>query len=203
MKKEEKTELTREKILNAAILEFGSKGYEGASLNNICKDNGISKGLFYHNFKSKDEIYLLCVGRCYDTITAYLQEQNVDSDMHQYMEIRFEFFSKHPLYARIFFESVLQSPKHLIEEIRALKKDFDDFNMKTYRLELSKLTLREGVTEQEALEYYNMVQNMFHGVFQYGVFQNEDFTTLINEHETKLAKILNLMLYGIAKEESK
>ncbi|HCL03905.1 MAG TPA: TetR/AcrR family transcriptional regulator [Lachnoclostridium phytofermentans] len=203
MKKEEKTELTREKIINAANFEFGTKGYEGASLNNICNDNGISKGLIYHNFKSKDEIYLLCVRRCFDTITAYLQELNVDSDMHQYMELRFRFFSEHPLYARIFFESVLQSPKHLIEDIKELKKDFDELNIKIYRLALSKLTLRDSVTEQEAIEYYSMVQNMFHGIFQYGVFQNDDFTALMDAHETKLAKILDLMLYGIAKEGKK
>lgn len=201
MKKEEKTELTREKIINAGILEFGTKGYEGASLNNICNDNGISKGLIYHNFKGKDEIYLLCVRRCFDTITTYLQEQNIGSDMHYYMELRFRFFSEHPLYARIFFESVLQPPKHLKEEIRDLKSNFDEINLKIYRLAISKLTLRDDVNEQEALEYYNMVQNMFHGFFQYGVFHNNDFNSLMDAHETKLAKILDLMLYGIAKEE--
>lgn len=203
MKKEEKTELTREKIINAGILEFGTKGYEGASLNNICNDNGISKGLIYHNFKGKDEIYLFCVRRCFDTITTYLQEQNIGSDMHLYMELRFRFFSEHPLYARIFLESVLQPPKHLIEEIRDLKSNFDEFNIKIYRLAISKLTLRDDVNEQEALEYYSMVQNMFHGFFQYGVFNNNDFNSLMDAHETKLAKILDLMLYGIAKEERK
>ena len=76
-------------------------------------------------------------------------------------------------------------------------------NLKLYRVELSKLTRRDGVNEQEAIEYYSMVQNMFHGMFQYEVFQNEDFTTLINAHEMKLAKILDLMIYGIAKEERK
>lgn len=203
MKKEEKTELTKERIMNAAILEFGTKGYEGASVNNICNDNGISKGLIYHNFKSKDEIYLLCVRRCFDTITEYFQKENIDGDMQQYMELRFRFFSEHPLYARIFFESVLQSPKHLVEEIRALKRNFDELNMKIYRFAISKLTLRDEVTEQEALEYYNMVQNMFHGLFQYGIFHDEDFNVLMDTHETKLAKILDLMLYGIAKEERK
>ena len=201
MKKEEKTELTREKILNAAIIEFGTKGYEGASLNNICNDYGISKGLIYHNFKGKDEIYLHCVRRCFDAITEYFQKESTDSDMHQYMELRLRFFSQHPHYARIFFESVLQSPKHLKEEIRGFKRDFDELNMKIYRLAISKLTLRDGVTEQEALEYYSMVQNMYHGLFQYGAFDHEDFYALMDAHETKLAKILDLMLYGIAKEE--
>lgn len=56
MKKAEKTELTKKKILHRAMQEFGSKGYRGASLNAIC-EAGIPKGLLYHNFKNK----MLCI----------------------------------------------------------------------------------------------------------------------------------------------
>ena len=49
MKQKEKSQISKEKILNAAIIEFGTKTYESASLNNICSDNNISKGLIYHN----------------------------------------------------------------------------------------------------------------------------------------------------------
>ena len=62
MKKEEKTELTKSKIFAAAIQEFGTNGYATGSVNNICK-TGINKGLVYHNFKDKDELYLECVKR--------------------------------------------------------------------------------------------------------------------------------------------
>lgn len=44
MKQEEKTRLTRERIINAGIKEFGSKGYAGASINSV-SDSGIAKGL--------------------------------------------------------------------------------------------------------------------------------------------------------------
>lgn len=48
MEKEEKTRLTKEKILKAGISEFGRNGYRGGSINAICA-SGISKGLIYHN----------------------------------------------------------------------------------------------------------------------------------------------------------
>ncbi|MCS4468495.1 hypothetical protein JTS96_08050 [Clostridium botulinum] len=32
-------------------MEFGTKDYGKASLNNICNDNNISKGLIYHYYK--------------------------------------------------------------------------------------------------------------------------------------------------------
>ena len=57
MKKEEKTGLTKERILLAAMEEFGEKGYAAASLNNICAA-GIPKGLLYHNYENKDALYL-------------------------------------------------------------------------------------------------------------------------------------------------
>lgn len=46
MKKEEKTELTKAKIFEAAMKEFGTKGYAADSVNNICK-TGINKGLIH------------------------------------------------------------------------------------------------------------------------------------------------------------
>ena len=73
MKKEEKTRLTCEKIIQAAIAEFGTKSYEAASLNTICSDNHISKGLIYHNFKNKDELYLICVKQCYEEMTRHIK----------------------------------------------------------------------------------------------------------------------------------
>ena len=45
MKQEERTRITYEKILAGAIKEFGTKSYENASLNTICNENHIAKGL--------------------------------------------------------------------------------------------------------------------------------------------------------------
>ena len=43
MKKEEKTKQTREKILHAALIEFGSKSYDAVSLNAVCSKYQIAK----------------------------------------------------------------------------------------------------------------------------------------------------------------
>ena len=51
MKKQEKTQKTKERILAAALEEFGSKSYDAASVNSICEAGQIPKGLIYHNFK--------------------------------------------------------------------------------------------------------------------------------------------------------
>lgn len=200
MKKEEKTELTKEKIITAAIEEFGTKGYTESSLNNICSNFKISKGLIYHNFKNKDEIYLACIRKCILEVTEYLSNQNVEGDLHRYMELRFDFFSRHPLYARLFFEAVLQPPPKFVNEIKEMKKDLDELNKKIYKSALRNLTLRNGVTEKDALEYYELMQEMFNGHFSSSAYANTEFQMIICDHEQKLKKILNFILYGIAKE---
>lgn len=202
MKKEAKTELTKEKIITAAMLEFGTKGYDGSSLNNI-SNAGISKGLIYHNFKNKDEVYLTCIERCFSSLKTYLQGQAVDIDLQHYMDLRFRFFSENELYARIFFEAVLQPPKMLSERIKELKKDFDELNKQIYCSTLSAVKLRDGVTETEALRYFEIVQEMFNGYFSSPAYSNATFTDVIADHEIMLSKLLDYMLYGIAERSKK
>jgi TetR/AcrR family transcriptional regulator len=48
----------QERIINAAIKEFALKGYELASTNEIVKEAEISKGLLFHYFKNKKELFL-------------------------------------------------------------------------------------------------------------------------------------------------
>lgn len=48
----------QDRILNAAIKEFAQKGYDNASTNEIVKEAGISKGLLFHYFKNKKQLYL-------------------------------------------------------------------------------------------------------------------------------------------------
>lgn len=48
----------QERILNAAMQEFAQKGYANASTNEIVKQAGISKGLLFHYFKNKKQLYL-------------------------------------------------------------------------------------------------------------------------------------------------
>lgn len=48
---------TREDILNTAFVMFMERGYGDVSLNDILNPIGITKGAFYHYFKSKDELF--------------------------------------------------------------------------------------------------------------------------------------------------
>jgi len=55
---QQRSEETRTKIMEAAIKLFSISGYNKASVDDICSEAGISKGAFYHHFKSKQELFL-------------------------------------------------------------------------------------------------------------------------------------------------
>ncbi|MBC7338085.1 MAG: helix-turn-helix transcriptional regulator, partial [Clostridia bacterium] len=61
----------REKLLEAAIREFAEKGYGGASTNAIVREAGISKGLLFHYFGSKKDLFLAALDRCLEVQMDY------------------------------------------------------------------------------------------------------------------------------------
>ncbi len=196
MKKEEKTERTKQKILAAAMEEFGANGYAGASLNNICSV-GIPKGLLYHNFKNKDAIYLACVEQCFTTLTEYLKAADIGSDLQKYMDARLRFFHEHEQETRLFFETIFQPPEALCDQLADLRQEFDQLNAELYQKILDSLKLRQGVTREEAMSYFTIMQNMFNGYFSSPACRNMSFSDRMTTHETNLTKLLDFMLYGI------
>lgn len=206
MKQQEKTQKTRERILAAALTEFGSKSYEAASVNSICEAGQVSKGLLYHNFKSKDELYLHCVGVCYDRMTACMKEhasqsRNPRERLQNFLMVRQQFFAENPGLANIFFNTVLYPPRQLTEELALLRRDFDAYLEEEYRSILAQISLRDGISADMALEYFALMQEMFNGYFQKKARQCGDFHPLIEDHEDQLSGMLDILLYGIAKEK--
>jgi AcrR family transcriptional regulator len=50
----------REQILDAALRVFSEKGYNGASIRDIAREVGVTEGLLYHYFASKEQILHAC-----------------------------------------------------------------------------------------------------------------------------------------------
>lgn len=201
MKKEEKTKITQSRIIKIAVKEFGSYGYEGASVNRIC-DSGISKGLIYHNFENKDAIYLAVVKKCYDELILYLKCNITSGDLQSYMDNRVAFFKKNPYYAAIFMEVILRTPKNIKEQIDLIRKEFDEFNEEVYKSIIDVTSLRSGITREDAIAYFKLIQTMFNGYFFSDESVQEDFSTILEHHENKLSKIMEFILYGIAERKN-
>ena len=202
MRQREKTEITVSRILDAAMVEFGTNGYAGGTVNNICK-TGINKGLIYHNFKDKDELYLSCLKKSCDKLTEYIRERNCPDDLMQYMNIRMDFFKEYPNEAHIFFESLLNPQPQLKDEIAEAMGELEELNERIYLKTVRSVTLRDNVTREDALLYFRQMQVMFNGYFSSPSYQNTTLDEKVKIHETNIPKLFDFMLYGIAKGDDK
>lgn len=198
MKKEEKTELTKAKIFAAAMTEFGTKGYAEGSINNICKA-GINKGLIYHNFKDKDELYLECVKKSCADLMRYVVENKVNEGFVEYMSVRMKFFKEHEPEAYIFFEARTNPPYQLMDSIREIFAEFDQLNKELFERELSHYELRTEVSKEDALNYFLEIQKIYNLNFVKELNRKMSPQEQWTLHEKNIHKILDFMLYGIAK----
>jgi len=65
---QQRSEETRSRIIESAIKLFSTRGFNAASVDDICKDAGISKGAFYHHFESKQALFLALLDGWLQTI---------------------------------------------------------------------------------------------------------------------------------------
>ena len=78
MKQEERKEKSKEEIYQAALEEFGTYGYDNVSIEQICNRHGISKGMMYHYYKGKDDLFLASVSRVFKDLNDYLESKLPD-----------------------------------------------------------------------------------------------------------------------------
>lgn len=201
MKREEKNQQSRERILTAAIAEFGAKGYEGASLNTVLSEHGISKGLVYHYFENKDQLYLACVKRCLDGLTEALSAVNRDARavLQSYFEVRSRFFLSHPSLWRVFFDALLQPPEHLRGALAALRTELDGATRVLFQAALRGMPLRSGISVENALSYFSLMQNALHLRLLSLPYSGEADALALCEEQTR--DTLELLLYGLVRKD--
>jgi AcrR family transcriptional regulator len=98
----------KNRILEAALLEFAERGYKKASTNTIVREAKVSKGLLFHYFISKKELYIYLHQFAIDTITSELYEgvNFADRDVLNRLSAstvqKIESYRKHPLFVKLF-----------------------------------------------------------------------------------------------------
>lgn len=202
MKRKEKNLQSRKRILDGALKEFSAKSYAEASLNNICHDNDISKGIIYHYFKDKDELYLLCVKECFDVLTSYLSETvktldgGIEEHLQGYFDARLRFFSDNPLYLNLFSNVILNPPMHLLNDMNKIKSDFDQLNMSVLTELLEQVSLRPGITVSEVVEDFRTYQDFFNAHYL-SMQQSHSTEDILRDHEERCHRQLKMLLYGV------
>jgi AcrR family transcriptional regulator len=148
----------RERILNAAISEFAQKGFKNASTNEIVKEAGISKGLIFHYFKNKKQLYLFL----YDYLMEILVEEYfqkpwvAERDFLEKMRLaslaKLELFRKHPLIFKFFLTAYVETDAEVRYELEGRKLKSIGMNLPKIYDNVDLSNVRDGIDHQKAIQ---------------------------------------------------
>ncbi|HAG42911.1 MAG TPA: TetR family transcriptional regulator, partial [Clostridium sp.] len=124
----------QDRILNAAMKEFAQKGFEKASTNEIVKEADISKGLLFHYFKDKKNLFLFLYDHCIDVSTnEFYKKINLDEKdffirLNQMCIIKFELLNKYPEMFRFIETAYMETSKNVKKELDERKEKLIKIN---------------------------------------------------------------------------
>lgn len=81
MNREEKSNNSKEKIIESAFSLFLSKGYDATSTQDIINRSGLSRGAMYHHFKSKEDILRNITEGFYSHMRDFLEQLVADTTL--------------------------------------------------------------------------------------------------------------------------
>lgn len=145
------------RILNAAINEFAEKGYENASTNEIVKDAGISKGLLFHYFKNKKQLFLFLYDYCIDvSMTEFykkidLNERDFFVRLRQIHLIKAELLNKYPKMLKFIEVANMEKSSDIENDLNTInKEELESASKRVFDgIDLSKF--RDGIDIKKAI----------------------------------------------------
>lgn len=110
----QKSQITRQRIVDAAARVVAEVGYPKASINRITQEAGMASGLFYYYFSSKDDLLNQVLPNLGQQMIDFIAERVRHMETGREREIRsfiayFDFLRMHPEFYRLFSEAEVYS----------------------------------------------------------------------------------------------
>lgn len=180
----------QDRIINAAIKEFAQKGYDKASTNEIVKEAEISKGLLFHYFKNKKQLFLFLVDYCYETIAEEFYQKfpfdEVDffNRMRQSVIIKMELSERYPDIFKFIQEAFMDDAAEIKPEMEKKLREMTDLNVNKIYEGVDYSKFRDDVDLQKILKIIT---------WTFEKMSDEELTKakLIPGHEMDYKKIYN------------
>lgn len=130
-----KSERTRQRILDAAARTFRDKGYAATTLNDIANAARLRAGSIYYHFESKEQIleqvFDIGIKRIFDAVVRDVEALNDDARPSEKIRVGLETHLRtllqHGPYASANIRVFGQSPRSVQHKARQLRESYEDF----------------------------------------------------------------------------
>lgn len=93
----------------------------------------------------------------------------------------------------------MTAPAEIAEEVEKEKAVFEDLNRQVSEKLLAESTLKDHISQEQALDYLTFIQQLFRSYYLVAS-GSEEAGSLASQYENDLQKVLHLMIYGIFKD---
>lgn len=207
MKQQERQKKSKEKILQAAITEFSASGYDKVTMENICTRHGISKGMMYHYYSGKDDLFLLCVQNMYQMMQQYLEENMAELEkkdalyaLKEFWMLRESFFGEHPPFKNIFENALLRTPPHLFEKIEEIRGPIEALNRQFLHRTIGKIELRENLKKENVSIYLEAMESVFWKLVEQ--YRREQRISDVHSLMEAAGELWDMVLLGVVRQEN-
>ncbi len=149
----------RDAILNAALKEFATKGFDDASTNVIAKESGISKGLMFHYVNSKKDLFLFLYDYCTDMINKEyfdlmnFNEKDIFERLRQSYLLQLEMLQKHPWIFEFNKITALTKSDEINKDLEVRLKEKQSLCYETMFDKIDESKFREGLDTERCKQF--------------------------------------------------
>jgi TetR/AcrR family transcriptional regulator len=186
-------------IRNSAMVEFGAGSFKKTSADAIAKRAGVSKGLLFHYFKDKREMYLYlfqhAIDACMETFLAsfqYFGERDFFLALEKGQEIKMDMVRRMPGLFRFVMQAYYERDSILTPKLR---KKLDDVLAQSTDQFLSRMDLhkfKDGVDPKAVVRLLMLASEGM--LAETGACTAEEINTLFGEYKN-YADMLRRHLY--------
>lgn len=168
MKRAEKNKKSISEIINAAIRLYSKYLSTDISVNELCRENNISKGKFYHYFSSKDDLLMVASSYVIDDICAdienfvVLSQNPLEDNLKNYYAARIRYWIEHTDYFMLIYLLLSSHDYEFKKPFSPLRSKFNSsLNNKTLEI-IHAAKVEKNIPDSELLEVMNIIyDNMF------------------------------------------
>lgn len=188
MSPKESREKRIEDITNAAMEIFLEKGYENATMDNIAKKAGMSKGGLYHYFKSKDTILIFVNQKISGNIEKImynaLKMPSVKEGIMFYIENYLKYWLEHPKETSFLFLSItkMMDNHELLDYYQQFTGDYMNYFQQAFEMGVHSGEFIQHNVKTSAITLVAALD----GIISYMILDNElKFDEVIKHFEDK------------------
>ncbi|WP_313341947.1 TetR/AcrR family transcriptional regulator [Sedimentibacter sp.] len=193
----------RDKILESSLGEFAEYGYDKASTDRISRRAEVSKGLIFHYFGSKENLYMTTMNKCIDDIfeefdSIEFPDTDFISRLMKMMEVKYNFFIKHSQHYKLIVNGFYDSPKKLQEKLKHRYSELKQIGYAIFVDMIKEMPIKKDISIDEIVSIIasitNVIESKYIYLFTDGTVSFEKSYDIVKEEYLRL---INIIMYGI------